>query len=70
VKVTPCTVTSLTTGGSKILFCFVEKRMSKIFFIVRASASETFPLELKASEQVLADLARQRKYLINEKFYK
>jgi hypothetical protein len=48
----------------------LRKGWIKYFFIVRASASETFPLELKASEQVLADLARQRKYLINENFYK
>ncbi|CAF3435313.1 unnamed protein product [Rotaria sp. Silwood1] len=41
VKVTPCTVSSLSTGGS------------------RSSTSETVPLELKVSEQVLADVARQ-----------
>ncbi|CAF0980236.1 unnamed protein product [Rotaria sordida] len=41
VKITPCTVASLSIGGS------------------RPSTSETHPLELKASEQTLTDLARQ-----------
>ncbi|CAF3542225.1 unnamed protein product [Rotaria sordida] len=41
VKITPCTVASLSIGGG------------------RPSTSETHPLELKASEQTLTDLARQ-----------
>ncbi|CAM4961280.1 unnamed protein product [Rotaria socialis] len=41
VKITPCTVASLSVGG------------------IRSSTSDAFPVELKAPEQVLADLARQ-----------
>ncbi|CAF4710568.1 unnamed protein product, partial [Rotaria magnacalcarata] len=40
VKITPCTVASLSAGG------------------IRSSTSDMFPMELKASEQVLAELAR------------
>ena len=43
------------------MFCFL------LFpFIDHSSSSETFPLELKASEQVLNDLARQGSYLITK----
>ncbi|CAF4127988.1 unnamed protein product, partial [Rotaria sp. Silwood2] len=41
VKITPCTVASLSIGGN------------------RPNTTETIPLELKASEQVLSELARQ-----------
>ncbi|CAF4474902.1 unnamed protein product [Rotaria socialis] len=48
VKITPCTVASLSVGG------------------IRSSTSDAFPVELKAPEQVLADLARQ----LEDKKYK
>ncbi len=64
MKITPCTVASLSTGGSKILIpvFFLEDSINNLFLIVRPVPPESLALDLKASEQ---DLAVPRMYLIN-----
>jgi hypothetical protein len=64
VKITPCTVGSLSTGGSKILIpgFFFEDSINNLFLIVRPVPPESLALDLRTSEQ---DLTVPRMYLIN-----
>ena len=64
VKITPCTVASLSTGTSKTTHDFNEKERMNLLCIGRPIPSEASPFELKTAQQ---DLAGSRKYSIIER---